>query len=249
MRPWNALKKFEFFYFNHRLRQSRRRKKNCALVLYRIPTWCGYIYICIFRWLYIRRTYVSFFNYIHTYTYLAAVNSTYDIHYNITHKFYDVNINTFYTFRVHGEGVHYSNYIYMYRNRSTRGMNHRQGHTRCPRESIFLPIFFSLMWISYYIMYLLPQCLRAVLCTIGGAAKKKNTNADRNATDIIMERYMGRIPARTRCSWYDSRNISRHNTYIIRYLYSCTHLRFTNSKRKLKRLYRNGNLVLTSSVS
>lgn len=61
-------------------------------------------------------------------------------------------------------------------------------------------------------MYLLPQCLRAVLCTIVGAAKKKNTNADRNATDIIMERYMGRIPAHTRCSWYDSRNIM-HNMY------------------------------------
>jgi len=57
-------------------------------------------------------------------------------------------------------------------------------------------------------MYLLPQCQRAVPCTIGGAEKKKkNTNADRNSTDIIMERYMGRIPARTRCSWYDSRNI------------------------------------------
>lgn len=175
MRPWNALKKFEFFYFNHRLRWSRRRKKKLRTCLVSYTYLMRPYIITYYRWLYTQNIRFLF----QLYTYLPAINSTYDIHYNITHRSYDVNINTFYTFRVYGEGVYYSNYICnifigMYRNRSTRDVNHHQGHTRCPRESIFLPIFFFFMLISYY-MYLLPQCLRAVLCTIGRAAKKKKT--------------------------------------------------------------------------
>jgi len=100
-----------------------------------------------------------------------------------------------------GAGVHYYNniYIYIYRNRSANVWTTAKDN----RVALGNRFFFqrSMMWISYYIIVPIYLCVHSAQ-----SVEWRKNRAPKG--HVIMERYIGHIPARTRrCPWFDSRYI------------------------------------------